>query len=90
MRKVKVMLASIAVSAVIGGAFAFKAKTNNYGSTVYTTLADHVPANDCTIPLDGYSFTVVHQAGQTPVYCTISGATGVCITPTSYYTIPKS
>ena len=90
MKKVKVMLASIAVLAVIGGTFAFKAKTNNYGRTIYTTFADHVPFNDCNIQLDDFGTTIVHQTGQMPVYYTVVDIGGACITPTTVYTIEKS
>ena len=83
MKKVKVMLAGIAVLAVIGGAFAFKAKTE-FGSVVYTSTRSsgcnvaNVNSTTCTIQVTGvYYTTTINPITNNPCY-----PTRVCLTVT--------
>lgn len=52
MKRAKIALSAIAVFAVIGGAFAFKAK--NSAVQIYTHAAGDA-ATKCTVPLTGYT-----------------------------------
>jgi len=72
MKKVKLMLASIAVIAVIGGAFAFKAK-NAFSTNVYyttkTTTAGGVSANiraDLPGDLGAYATSYYYSITEAP------------------------
>lgn len=87
MKKVKVMLASIAVLAVIGGAFAFKAKTA-FNSTIYTTVGGAQPtgSNACNVKDVNITTTTDVQSGQSLVYYTVASAPADCYTTTLFYT----
>ena len=59
MKKIKIMLAAIAVLAVVGGALAFKAKK---GKVVYCTTVNE-PVK-CTFPLDNYTTEFVNTTDK--------------------------
>ena len=89
MKKVKVMLAGIAVLAVIGGAFAFKAKSA-FGTTLYTTVGSVAPAaGACTVQRSNATTTTTPQTGQASVYYTVD-APGDCSTPNRVFTISNN
>ena len=75
MKKLKLMLSGIAILAVIGGAFAFKAK-NAFGSTIWTSTT-YVGTNACNVENVHTTYTNSQQTGQTKVYYTIN-APGPC------------
>jgi hypothetical protein len=87
MKKVKVMLAGIAVFAVISGAFAFKAK-NTFSSIVYTTVGGVEPSGSsaCNVKEVNITTTTDVQSGQSPVYYTVAGAPADCYTTSLVYT----
>ena len=86
MKKVKVMLAAIAILSVIGGTFAFKAR-NAFTSSIFTTLASNgAPTSGaCKNAINNVTVLVDQPASNPPsiYYSTVSGA---CVTPTQYYT----
>jgi hypothetical protein len=88
MKKVKVMLASIAVLAVIGGAVAFKAK-NMSGGSLYTFPGNQTPGtgNACATENDNVTTTTTQPTGGSLVYYTVSSAPAPCFTLTKFYTI---
>jgi len=85
MKKVKGMLAGIAVLAVIGGAFAFKAKAE-FGSTVFTTVGTAVPTSGaCTIVNTTFTVQTTAIPSHAPVYYTLVQGKG-CFTTLEYTT----
>ena len=77
MKKVKVMLASIAVLAVIGGAFAFKAKSA-FGKFIYTTTTT---ANGATCSVKLLNSTTTPALGAPlAAYYTVAGVPAPCAT----------
>lgn len=82
MKKIKVMLASIAILAIVAGTFAFKAK-QAFTSSIFTTTATTFVGKNC--PLVAFSTTqTAPNLGRT-FYSTIQG--GQCVTSTYYTTL---
>ena len=77
MKKIKIMLAAIAVVAVVGGALAFKAKKQSriYCSDANTTW--------CNVPLDKY--TIVNAPGLPQSNCTIQATTTDCALTSTFF-----
>ena len=79
MKKAKIMLGAIILFAVVGGAVAFKAKSNSFGSTV--TLFSYTSSN--TIP----AYTAVGVAGcfkpVTVVDATTTSVPGIAVAASS-------
>jgi hypothetical protein len=81
MKKVKGMLAGIAVLAVVGGAFAFKAKST-YNSQVFYTFTT---AHTTSCAALAQNFTTTTGAGAlTEVYYTIALTSAPCITTAAF------
>jgi hypothetical protein len=92
MKKVKVMLAGIAILAVIGGTFAFKAK-NTFGSTVYTTnVQPQTGVNACSVENSNFTTQLTQPIGSTEaaVYYTVALAPADCAGTSLVYTIGAS
>jgi len=85
MKKVRIMLASIAILAVIGGSLAFKAKKAFNSPIFYTTAPTTVGVNasiQAALGEPGFSFV-----GKTYYYTV--GVTSTSVFPTStYITVP--
>ena len=79
MKKVKVMLAGIAILAVLGGTFAFKAK-NAFGSVIFTTTTTNFAgtAGACGVQLNNSTVQLDPITGVNPIYYTINGTTKDC------------
>jgi len=77
MKKVKAMFMGIAILAVIGGSFAFKAKHNYLSTLFYTTAATYV-GKTAAIPATSQA----QEATFGPYYYTI-GEAGSYVTYTS-------
>lgn len=86
MKKAKLVLSAVAVFAVIGGAFAFKARTLH---TFYKvdTANPNPAARLCTLPVQ-INYTTLTQPGQAPIaqtlYYTTSVASTSCPTTTIF------
>lgn len=74
MKKVKGMLAAIAVLAVIGGAFAFKAKST-YGALVFYTSTT---STSCNIEAVNFSTTVTPASFPKEYHITVAAAPTTC------------
>lgn len=82
MKRAKIALSAIAILAVVGGAFAFKAQRD-----VNTALFSYNGTN-CTVAA-AKTYTTAIQVGQAGFTSTLYGTvskTGVCLT-TTWYTI---
>jgi len=85
MKKVKGMLAGIAVLAVIGGAFAFKAKAE-FGINVFTTVGTAAPTSGaCTIANTSFTVQTTPIQNHASVYYTLVSGQG-CFTTLEYTT----
>jgi hypothetical protein len=80
MKKVRVMLAAIAICATVGGLFAFKAKST-YGVTVYTSTTN----SGCTIE-NRNTTTTTDNTGSGLFYVATS-ENGSC--PDQFYLKPQ-
>jgi len=57
MKKAKMMLVAVAAVAVVGGAFAFKAKDNHFGALLYAGPNPAVSTNSATVEFISYKTT---------------------------------
>ena len=85
MKKVKIMLLSLALIAVVGGALAFKVKI---GSTKFCTGTVYVTAggNTCSIPdpdFPSQRLTIQCQAAYDLTSATLGNQFVICTTPTN-------
>jgi hypothetical protein len=80
MKKVKIMLASTAILAVVAGAFAFKAK-QAFSFDIYTTNAATYVAKQCTLTAVSTASVDPHFAST---YYTLEP--GACLSFRTYYT----
>ena len=74
MKKLKLMLSGIAILAVIGGAFAFKAK-NAFSATIWTSTT-FAGTNACSVQNDRITYTSTTESSP-EVYYTVNAA-GPC------------
>jgi len=74
------MLAGIAVLAVIGGAFAFKAKSNFLSNVYTTTVVVGSAPGTCSNRNFNAITTIVQPTPQTPSVYYTTGLPGTCVT----------
>jgi hypothetical protein len=85
MKKAKILLAAIAVFAIVGGAYAFKA--HRAGSFIYLRA---LGTTSCTLSVQSFSISP-QFLGQPPVTLTstyVTNLPGACTLSTLYYTAP--
>jgi hypothetical protein len=90
MKKAKIMLSAIAIFAVVGGAFAFKAQRSliPFFSNTTTTTIGGIETTVCTLPVEIRYTTAQNNLGTVGnlPYSSVSVPTGPCTT-TLYRTL---